>query len=44
MPFSKIPKSWELAAPPTKRFSNFCMSDETERVYRRLEGVINAGY
>jgi hypothetical protein len=25
--FSKIPKGWKVLAPPTGRFSNFCMED-----------------
>lgn len=40
-PFSKIAKGLEINKLPRQdEFRNFCMSDETEKVYQKLEEVI----
>ena len=36
-----MPKGWKCQAPGQDEFRNFCMSDETEKVYRELEEVIS---
>ena len=36
-----MPKGWNGQAHQTGRFSQFCMSDETEKVYQKLEDAIN---
>ena len=41
-PFSLIAKGLEIVKLPRQDdFRNFCMSDETEKVYQKLEEVIN---
>jgi len=40
-PFSKRPKGWKLSSSPRQdEFRNFCMSDEREKVYHKLEEVM----
>ena len=38
-----MPKGWNVLAPPGKQndYRTFCMSDETEKVYQKLEEIIN---
>ena len=37
-----MPKGWEIDKLPRQNdFRTFCMSEETEKVYRELEEVIN---
>ena len=37
-----MPKGWKLASSPAKQndFRTFCMSEETEKVYLKLEEVV----
>jgi len=35
-----MPKGWNFKAPRQNDFRTFCMSDETEKVYQKLEEVI----
>ena len=38
-----MPKGWKLSAPPGRQndYRTFCMGEDTEKVYRKLEEVIN---
>ena len=35
----QIPKGWNVRLPGQDDYRTFCMSDETEKVYRKLEEV-----
>jgi len=37
-----MPKGWDSQAPPGRQndYRTFCMSEETEKVYRELEEAI----
>jgi len=37
----QIPKSWKCQAPQTDDYSTFCMSEDAEKVYQKLEEAIN---
>jgi hypothetical protein len=43
-PFSKRLKGCKVLAPQARQndFRNFCISDDTEKVYQKLEEIINA--
>ena len=36
-----MPKGWKLSGSPRQNdYRTFCMSDETEKVYQKLEEVV----
>ena len=36
-----MPKGWKLSGSPDRTiFATFCMSDETEKVYQKLEEIV----
>ncbi|MBA7568701.1 hypothetical protein ES708_10435 [subsurface metagenome] len=37
-----MPKGWNGQLPGQNDYRTFCMSEETEKVYRELEEVINS--
>ena len=36
-----MPKGWKCQAPRQNDYRTFCMTEETEKVYQKLEEVIN---
>jgi hypothetical protein len=36
-----MPKGWKCQAPQQNDFRTFCMSDDTEELYQKLEKLIS---